>query len=847
MHPRQLTCGILWLLWMIAPSYGQDAGGNNRNPTAPAAAPIPGLEPIPAQPKPPVEDAPGPESFDEEQKEIVTAATDKIIADILALKSKYPELEHFGEAPWFTRGLGEFRYEYKLERRKSSGGRWRALPGGCGLRFRLAPDELVRLGEFFTYDSIGSFGASMAGISPQYEMIMDVSADGLRKTIFGSDDNPPDPSALIYKDLDSTFYLLAGKYLLKKKGVKTDFPSLLKALESADPDIYYSAFGELRHHTFSAQELQSLPKTPERFNEPLRVMSGVTSLIKDKDNSHLPEAYLRFVRFTLLADKEGIGEHNPPSTWEGWTSGEARKGRWMTSLEILASGEERFAETEALILREDPGADGRRKALDYFAKLSSPRATNEIIGALRNPKRSVQAKAAEILGQKKITDARKELERLLTSPSSNVRKSAIAALVNMGFPPGTSTPARTLSDSAKHIASVLWTNGLDEEEIVRICAQPSKFPVSRLPSDPPPEKSQFPAGVDIEEIHGTDSGGNATRFRNVSLTDPWRMTKLDRESVQRRSLQYVAGFGVDHITSNFTDGLDPTGPFLLAGALKEKDLESAERVYERMCDEFETDEDILDRGLTGLAWEQFQAPLYHYWMKNDAKALSLFERVIHLKRYAKPWSLLEDYVKESAALSAEIERRQREKISPAPPLADKAAYVDYWIGRIKEINGVEDDHGDASSYPVMWYEQLRRMYNGAPSRFLPKPPFATDKLREAGLPALPRLFDALEDKTPTRTVKCGSYFYPVRDASVGDAAREIVQVICDDYGLIRPKFLKRKPDGSFPPLTPALRAELSDWFAKIPPDSEKLSNEAREQFVREQRQNGERVFEPPPQ
>jgi hypothetical protein len=510
---------------MIAPCFGQDGGGNHENPTAPAAAPIPGLEPVsgpdslPPPAKPPLKDAPTAESLDAGQKEILTAVTDKIIADILALKNEYPELEHFGEAPWFTRGLGEFRYEYKLDSTKSSDGRLKALPGGCGLHFRLLPVEGIYSQE--KYGGPSSAGGARAGITTEYSMTVDNSAEGLLKAIFGTNCCPPEYTAIIPKDLDSTFDILASKYLLKKKGVKPDFASLLKALESADPEILDSAFTELGLRSFTAQELESLPKTRERFKEPLRVTEGLTSLIKVKDNAHLPEAYLRFVKFSLLADKAGLGEHNAPGPYENWDSGEARRDRWMMSGEILTSGEERFADTEALILREDPGADGRRMALDYFAKLSSPRARNEIVGALRNPCRSVQAKAAEIVGQNQITEGQNELQRLLNSPSSNVRESARVALGKLGFPAEAPSSPRTLPDSAIALSTILWAHGLAESDIVRICARPmdSLFPSS--PPDPEPRQNQLPPGVSVEEREPTrPSPGNGL----TQTTHNWKVS-----------------------------------------------------------------------------------------------------------------------------------------------------------------------------------------------------------------------------------------------------------------------------------------------------------------------------------
>jgi hypothetical protein len=225
--------------------------------------------------------------------------------------------------------------------------------------------------------------------------------------------------------------------------------------------------------------------------------------------------------------------------------------------------------------------------------------------------------------------------------------------------------------------------------------------------------------------------------------------------------------------------------------------------------------------------------LDQYWGKHDAKALDAFHSVTRLKRYVKPWTLLSEYVEQSTTLGAEIERRRKEKTGPAPTLAEKDAYVDYWIGRLKEINGVMP--GQPAS-PLMWYALIVRFRLASPSR-PPYPHFATDKLRETGLVALPRLLNVLEDKTPTRTVVWWRDFYPVRGViSVGSAARQVAQVICDDYGLVRPKFLKEKPDRSFDPITPALRAEFALWFSKIPPGREKLSKEARQQFVEEQRQ-----------
>ena len=54
-------------------------------------------------------------SFEPGLKAIIAKVIAKDIDDIAALKGKYPELEHFGDAPWFTRTGLDFRYDYKTK------------------------------------------------------------------------------------------------------------------------------------------------------------------------------------------------------------------------------------------------------------------------------------------------------------------------------------------------------------------------------------------------------------------------------------------------------------------------------------------------------------------------------------------------------------------------------------------------------------------------------------------------------------------------------------------------------------------------------------------------------------
>src|ERR1700677_3210164 len=83
-------------------------------------------------------------AFAADQKAITAKVIDKDIEEIKALKTKYPELEHFGEGSWFTRGEQDFRYDYKTEPVPSPQEDHpvcKALPGGCGMYFRLFPTE----------------------------------------------------------------------------------------------------------------------------------------------------------------------------------------------------------------------------------------------------------------------------------------------------------------------------------------------------------------------------------------------------------------------------------------------------------------------------------------------------------------------------------------------------------------------------------------------------------------------------------------------------------------------------------------------------------------------------------
>jgi hypothetical protein len=166
--------------------------------------------------------------LNDQQQGIVTEVTDKIIADIAALKGNYPQLEHFGEAPYFTRGLGEFRYDYQTRAASptDTDRSHHALPGGCGMYFRLYPvnGAPTPWSRYFPWQSVGG---DRAGITHEFYLTVGAGQERLRRAL----------GDIVKTHQGDLFEKLMAEYLLKKHHVNLDADSVLRALESPDAEV----------------------------------------------------------------------------------------------------------------------------------------------------------------------------------------------------------------------------------------------------------------------------------------------------------------------------------------------------------------------------------------------------------------------------------------------------------------------------------------------------------------------------------------------------------------------------------------------------------------------------------
>ena len=677
--------------------------------------------------------------LDARQKEIANTVVDKIIERIKALKPKYPELEKFGEAPYFTRGDGEFRYDYKIEKvMVKDQPQAKALPGGCGIYCRLYAQGAPQSKWFFYYQW-ASIGGLRAGISRE------LSINVYQKS---SDDDVLAPLVDAIRDAeqaewDGTCAHLTSEYLLSKKGIALDTPSLLDAVENPDAATGANALTALQFRALAPEQMARLRQSFHDGKMPVGNGQLLIQMVDKQDHANLPAFLDDVIAVSLASEQAGKDTfQRTPFFNEAWASDARSLRRDMIPLDFK-DGDPAYLDPAGKILAADTALDNRLKALDYVSKQSGDAAHQLLIDALQNSFRSVQANAAEIIGEQKLLSAADALRPLLDSSSSKVRTAAAKALGQLGTPVPSPLPVPPLPDSARQIAAALWQHGLNDEDFLVIHALP---------------------------------------WPNAAF-----MPSLDADTLKIAAKAYVSpGDKFEVPWAHKT----PPGPFLLAAAIKFKQDDLAQQIYGRICDKYETDDEALASGMDALGWDRFSVALNEFHFKNDQAAVLQFPQVIAFSDVAKPFTLLSIYIRQSTELLHYLQTKPPEKETPVPDQADTAAYVNYWIGQLKDCDG---EH----------------------------PSEAGENIRALGLKAVPMLIDAIPDKTPTRNFSYGRSYLPQRDlVYVGNAAKTIIFVIGQDYDLKAPGFQQ------FDNSTPAeLQEKLRAWLKTIPADAKPLAQE----------------------
>jgi hypothetical protein len=588
--------------------------------------------------------------LDARQSEIANAVVDKVIERIKALKPRYPELAEFGEKPYFTRADGEFRYDYKTEKVVVGGEpQARAFPGGCGIYYRVyalgAPES-----KWFRYYKWTSIGGLRAGITRE-----------LSVTVFQKDDQNETITPLIdeirnaeEEEWDTTAARLTSEYLLAKKGIAVDTPSLLDAAENHDADIASDALTVLRFRVLTPGQIARIRESFHNGKIPIIAGQSVIEIVDKQAHAALPAFLSDAVMVSLQNEKAGKDTfQRTPAFDQPWES-HCRILREII-LSTLKDGDPLDIDPGERILSSDTDLRNRLNALDYIARQRGDSAQKLVIEALHNSYRSVQVKAAGIAGEKKLAIAGDALRLLLSSSSSRVRTAAADALRQLGQAVPDPVPIPPLPDSAREIAAALWRNGLRDEDLLVVHVLPLPDPL-----------------------------------------DARLMPAVDRDSVEKAATAYAhpdpkGPFGIHKY---------PPGPFLLAAAMNLKDQDSARLVYGRMCDIYETDDEAMEDGMNNLGWDRFSVALDQFHQKNDDAAALHFEEVIAFANVARPFTRLGTYVKQSDELLRYLKTKPQEKASSIPERSDTAAYVHYWIGQLKDCDG---------SHPSEAGEKIREM------------------------------------------------------------------------------------------------------------------------------------------
>ncbi|HWB61529.1 MAG TPA: HEAT repeat domain-containing protein, partial [Chthoniobacteraceae bacterium] len=616
---------------------------------------------------------PKPVPFDREQQAIVEQTLNKLIADIRALGKTHPELAHMDDKGVLTRGPGWFRYEYKVtlaEPAHPDVSVRKVAPGGCGIYFAFMPENTPddNLTAYDTgarsFDTAGGMASAWSVANGKNEL------NGLVQIVLSA----------ISSEMDASFDLLASEYTLEKKGI-TDTGAIIALLAERDWNVTHPACRVLAGRTLTQKEQEQLKNgfLTGAFRPGSMDFPRIVKLLQNQDAAHFPAFANALVKASLGLEAGGHDTLEPvPMFGVPWTS------ELDTAREVLiytAGNDLRLAPAAELMLKNDPEVRNRIAALDYLMKLPAKERTPWLAAALQSPYRSVQAKAVETAVKIGATGVEKELVALLASPSSDLRHAARAAVVKLGLKGVNPNPPRPLPDAVKRIADTLWQNGLRDEDVVGICARVdgNTFYTGR----PVPNPASLPAGVEVTVDFQRDEKGNVIKNDHpdftIVLKDPWRMTKMDAESVKKRAAQFVAGAGAD-MDDHF---IARTGPYLIAAAMKLGDTATAQSVYEYLCNDFQSDDDILYNGLEGIASPRSFALCDAFGAGRDADALKAAELVLTMEKWARPRTFLWDYVKQAHQITADIQRRQKDNTAPPEVVdntqaADIHVYEAYW-------------------------------------------------------------------------------------------------------------------------------------------------------------------------
>lgn len=717
------------------------------------------------------------EELDVEQAEIAQITTDAIVARIKKLATRFPELSEFGKSPYFEQWPAECLYLYKITEVKSPEGRKVAQVqrGGCGIYIRFSAGNSKETGRNPLVGPWSSSGGKRAGMSHNFAV-----------AVFNEGENGSTPLAdevrrVMEDELQGTFAKLTSELVVKRSGNEIKPRSLLALLENGKPEIRSSAMKALQFQTLTADQLERIRQLAAVGKLNPDLVWETLELVSQQDDAHLPEVMASLLTHAITAEVYGTDTFSDSPFFRESGISEARATRESLLGRIEQDSRLRFAGLLLTFAKSDPFTDNRIRALELFGEKYPSEAALLFPDLLADPNRSIQIFAADWLGKKQDKSVVEPLRKLLRSCSSRVRKSALEALRRMGL--DAQDPGRQpLTPEGYYLIEMMERYGARDEDLLEVA------------------------------LHFDNNG--SVRDKELAKrweSDNWKMEEVSAEAVRELSARYAAGVRASYVYGR----IGAIGPLLLVAASRLEQVDLCELIYERICDEFSTDAEALEQGLTGIAWLRFTQGLDYFQNKKDADALEMFRAAATFDKVARPYSVLSHCSGTSIDLIPDVESRLAAKVETEPAFEDREKYIRYWIARIREINGVMPGQ---PAKPDIWSDSEISIL-----------PFASNKLREVGVDALPALIEVFGDKRPTRSVGYWRDFYPSRYVvSVGDAAQEIFAVICIDYGLSRPERTREKH-----PALEDWQAELRGWLKDVPKDARRLSPEERSKFISE--------------
>ncbi len=538
------------------------------------------------------------------------------------------------------------------------------------------------------------------------------------------------------------FARLTSELLLTRQHVALDVPSLLAAAQSTVPGTDDDPTGNLSYNAIVALKFKTLtPRQWADFRQSLEAgkvhlttfsVGEVDQLVQKYAAADRPEILLELAQASLRAEQAGGDTFQSTPLFGVAGASDARAVRGYI-LAQLHDGEPRNVPVSALLLVSDPDAQLRISALDYLARQPGAVAHARVLGALSGNYRGVEIEAAGIAGERKMADAVPALQRLLSASGSNVRSAAAAALRQLGRP-AAAPPIPPLPNDARRLAQKLTQRGLADDDLL-LNHQLMNINAPLLPALD---------RTSVEQAIGSETSPESRQPGSLYLREP--------------------------IPSQF----------LLAAALKLHDNAAAARIYDAMCDDFDTDELALDDATDKLGWDRLAEGLNEFHLHHDTIALPWLQQVLAMAALARPFSLLSVYLKQSTELSRYLQARGPEDHSPEPAQANRADYARYWIARLRDDDGIHPDP-------------------------------AAEKLREMELAGVPYLIDAVADRTPTRTFSYPRSYLPVRAfIYIGDDALALLDDIAQDYSTSLPVDFHNTST-----LAPGYQDRLRAFFAEL--------------------------------